>query len=141
MVILLRQLRIGKTLGQQHFENLKQEIIKPGNQLQIRVRIYTNFQRIKSGAQIQIITSNISKIQELHNIHVEIVINSWRQNNLHLSSPSNMQEQLNVDIFSSHGQSSLGQEQHQVALLEIFGHPNKMLDWQTNQNLIFLTNI
>ena len=65
----------------------------------------------------KLLLPNISKIKELHNIHVEIIIDYLKQNNLYLSCPSNMQiisqEQLNVDIFSSHGQSSLGQEQRQ----------------------------
>ena len=51
-----------------------------------------------------------NKIKEFHNIHVEIIIHSLKQNNLYLSYPSNMQiipqKQLNVDIFS-------GQEQFQ----------------------------
>ena len=59
----------------------------------------------------KLLLANISKIKEFHNIHVEIIIRSLKQNNLHLSYPSNMQiisqEQLNVDIFSGHGQASL----------------------------------
>ena len=43
------------------------------------------------------------------------IIYSFKQNNLYLCYPSTIQiisqEQLNVDIFSSHGQSSPGQEQ------------------------------
>ena len=30
---------------------------------------------------------------------------------------------------------------HLVSLLQIFGHPNKILDWQTNSNIILFTNI
>ena len=60
---------------------------------------------------------NFSKIKELHNIHVEIIVYYLKQNNLFLSCLSNMQiisqEQLNVNIFSGHGQSFLGQEQPQ----------------------------
>ena len=73
--------------------------------------------RIKSVARIKLLLVNISRIKELHNIHVEIIIHSLKQNNVYSSYPSNMQiisqKQLNVDIFSSHGQSSLGQEQPQ----------------------------
>ena len=65
----------------------------------------------------KLLLANINKIKEFHNIHVEIIILSLKQNNLYLSYPSNMQiisqKQLNVDIFSGHGQSSLGQEQSQ----------------------------
>ena len=65
----------------------------------------------------KLLLPNISKIKEVHNINVEIIIYSLKQNYLYLSWPSNIQiiskEQLYVDIFSSHGQSSLGQEQPQ----------------------------
>ena len=53
----------------------------------------------------KILLANISKIKEFHNIQVEIIIQSLKQNNLYLSYPSNMQivsqEQLNADIFSN----------------------------------------
>ena len=101
---------------------------------------------------------NISKIKELHNTHVEIIINSWKQNNLHLSSPSNMQiisqEQLNVDIFSSQESWSGAAPRMRTSsqclsckylqylqYFQIFGHPNKMLDCRANKNLTLLTNI
>ena len=65
---------------------------------------------------------------------------SLKQNSLYLSYPSNIQiispEQLYVDISSSHGQSSLDQEEPQgweyplsvFAADILFGHPNKILD-------------
>ena len=65
----------------------------------------------------KLLLPNISRIKELHNVHVEIITYSLKQNNLYLSYPSNIQiisqEQLYVDIFSSHGQSSLDQEEPQ----------------------------
>ena len=65
--------------------------------------------------QSKLLLPNISKNKEFHNIHTEIIVYSLKQNHLYLSCPSNMQtisqEQLNVDIFSGHEQSSLGQEQ------------------------------
>ena len=95
---------------------------------------------------------------KLHNIQVEIIINSWKQNNLHLSSPSNMQiisqEQLNVDIFSSQESWSGAAPRMRTSsqclcckylqylqYWQIFGHPNTMLDWRANSNIILHTNI
>ena len=50
-------------------------------------------------------------------MQVEIIIHSLKQNNLYLSYSSNMQtisqKQLNINIFTGHGKSSLGQEQPQ----------------------------
>ena len=89
----------------------------------------------------KILRANISKIKELHHMQVEIIIHSLKQNNLYLSYPSNMQiitqEQLNVDIFSSHCCKYLQYLQY----WQIFGHLNTMLDWQANSNMILHTNI
>ena len=67
--------------------------------------------------EYKLLLPNIGKIKELHNINVEIIIYCLKQNNLYKSYPSNIQiisqEQLYVDIFSSHGQSSLDQEEPQ----------------------------
>ena len=63
----------------------------------------------------KLLLANISDIKDFHNIHVDIIIHFLKQNNLYLSSSIKIisQKQLNVDIFSGHGQSSLGQEQSQ----------------------------
>ena len=70
--------------------------LKLANRLLIRcrIRIYTSFQlaipevsgirQIKSGPQIQILLALISRMKELHTTHVEIIIQSLKQNNLSL---------------------------------------------------------
>ena len=91
-------------------------------------------------------------------MQVEIIIHSLKQNNLYLSYPSNMQiisqEQLNVDIFSSQeswpGTAPMMRTSSQcfcckylqyLQYWQIFGHPNTMLDWRANSNIILHTNI
>ena len=108
--------------------------------------------------EYKILRANISKIKELHHIQVEIIIHYLKPNNLYLSFPSNMQiisqEQLNVDIFSSQESWSGAAPRMRTSsqclcckylqylqYWQIFGHPNTMLDWRANSNIILHTNI
>ena len=91
-------------------------------------------------------------------MQVEIIIHYLKPNNLYLSFPSNMQiisqEQLNVDIFSSQeswsgaaprmrtsSQCLCCKYSQYLQYWQIFGHPNTMLDWRANSNIILHTNI
>ena len=91
-------------------------------------------------------------------MQVEIIIHYLKPNNLYLSFPSNMQiisqEQLNVDIFSSQESWSGAAPRMRTSsqclcckylqylqYWQIFGHPNTMLDWRANSNIILHTNI
>ena len=91
-------------------------------------------------------------------MQVEIIIHYLKPNNLYLNFPSNMQiisqEQLNVDIFSSQESWSDAAPRMRTSsqclcckylqylqYWQIFGHPNTMLDWRANSNIILHTNI
>ena len=91
-------------------------------------------------------------------MQVEIIIHYLKPNNLYLSFPSNIQiisqEQLNVDIFSSQESWSGAAPRMRTSsqclsckylqylqYWQIFGHPNTMLDWRANSNIILHTNI
>ena len=83
-------------------------------------------------------------------MQVEIFIHSLKQNNMQIIS----QEQLNVDIFSSQESWSGAAPRMRTSsqclsckylqylqYWQIFGHPNTMLDWRANTNMILQTNI
>ena len=89
---------------------------------------------------------------------MQVEIHSLKLNNLYLSYTSNMQifsqEQLNLDIFSSQeswsGTAPMMRASSQcfcckylqyLQYWQIFGHPNTMLDWRANSNMILHTNI
>ena len=91
-------------------------------------------------------------------MQVEIIIHYLKPNNLYLSFPSNMQiisqDQLNVDIVSSQESWSGAAPRMRTSsqclcykylqylqYWQIFGHPNTMLDWRANSNIILHTNI